>query len=1039
MSSPAYTVSSTRLESLINAFFKEAKEKGDAAATQCGAVAFVFGELTPSTLENQRGQAITRYLLQAPSPVQNVAIVITPTKTVVLHTAEVAPPTLPSHTFESTIELARFQDAVRSALEGSGLKLGVAQKELEIQEGSFISPVVSFLKNCGTEMMEAAACFGELLFRKDDKAQASVEKAAGLANTIFRRYVKGLLERHVCSTRETLSIGELREELCDKLQRPDTIDGLESLNTSEFTIAAGLPACILNRSIYDPRIQVDAEELYQKCASQPLNADVLTVRYGTKHLGYTAFMARTILIESKAPEGAKKAYEFAFSVMDHLLTLLTPGKPLSSVFSETMSFATATDPVLAAYLQPNFGFNTGLVVLENRGSISPKATATVEDGMCFVVRVVLDKIKETRTEEGSEARIYHIELADTVMVRGGAVDLRTKAFRKVEEVLYEEDAEDDLDNEENTRKRDLSKITRQGVSGTIMVSREAQREEQLRQLLTELHAEFLAAGGKKGTQISTEEVSATEIGQLALGELHCADPPPSEANDFITINKANKVVWFPVYGKPCPFHASTISKVELKKEGDRFQFVVTFHTLQEANIAFRLNRTKAFLKELVYSASKDVFSEVQSTIQVLQQTIKNADAARKRGLVEAVGGKLITVPNPVRLPQIKMRPPIGVRRPNQGCVGNLDLHQNGLRFTYVAGTLSHIDIPFDNIKHVIFQPAVNSVMVCYHITLKKAVFGGKTPTTEIQFIAEVMESSEAATGVRRTYEEEIQAEEREEARVRETNKQFVAFARAVEERSKIRTQFPTTNFTFDGVHSKAMSTFKASRDVLWAVTDWPPFTLTVADVEVVSLERVIAGNNTFDMAFIMKDYNKPVVTINSVPRKSLEAIKDWCLSCRLYYMETSVNPNWRVALKDIREDSEWEPWQVGTGWSVLNNEDDDEEGEDYDSDDSDSTYNEEEDEETSSDESSSFLEDEESDISSASESDSGLDWEDLERKAKEQDRKFNYSDDDDEGRPKKRARLSSAPQRSAPSHPSGAVPRSTPVAHSGAVPPPRRF
>uniref|UniRef100_A0A0A9W3Z9 FACT complex subunit SPT16 middle domain-containing protein n=1 Tax=Lygus hesperus TaxID=30085 RepID=A0A0A9W3Z9_LYGHE len=98
---------------------------------------------------------------------------------------------------------------------------------------------------------------------------------------------------------------------------------------------------------------------------------------------------------------------------------------------------------------------------------------------------------------------------------------------------------------------------------------------------------------------------------------------------------------------------------------------VIFHSLQEANIGYKLNRTKVFLKELTYSSTQDVFSEVQSAVQACQQRIKNDDVARKREVSTAGFHKLTLIPNALRLPQVKMRPPISVGRLSKTCVGNL--------------------------------------------------------------------------------------------------------------------------------------------------------------------------------------------------------------------------------------------------------------------------------------------------------------------------------------------------------------------------------
>ncbi|CCW59526.1 unnamed protein product [Phytomonas sp. EM1] len=1018
-----YTLSSSRLKNILE-YWKALSDSEDPTAQKCTAIFCIFGDITPSTLENQRSEALIQYLLDAKSPITNIALVLTASAVLVIVSEAIS---VQSPVIEgiqvSIVAKEAVQDALQDILKDA--TVAIAQKELAIQEGSFSSEIIQTFKMVAKDTVEAAPFIGELLFRKDDAALGSVEKAAGLCTAIFRRFVRPLIEEQISST-QPKTLGQLREEVCEKLEKPNTVQGLESLNVSEFVMAAALTPFVSRKGTYQSSIQVDAQQL-QDLGQSAFSGDVVVVRYGTKCNSHIAFFGRTMMVESKAPADARASYEFVFNVSEKIIASLVPGVKLKEVYESVKEYAISLNDTLARYLNKSFGFSTGLLVLEVRGTISEKGTATVRNGMCFVVRVILDQVPDRN------GGFYGMELADTVIIRDGVAELKTKAARKPSEILYEIEETAEETGEQATR--NLSKITRQGMNDTAIVPREAQREDELKKLLLELHAEFIAAGGKKGAQTSTEELRVYEIGRLSFGELHPFSAtdrvPPAEAKGNIYIQTDKKIAWLPLFGNLTPFHVCTISKVDVRMEGDRYIMVITFHTLQEANVGYKLNRTKVFLKELNYASSSDIFTEVKLQIQAVQQRIKNEDAARKRNATTAVTGKLV-IGKILGLPQVKLRPPINIGRQNKGCVGNLELHQNGLRFSHLGGT--PIDVTFDNIKHVIFQPSIQEICVIYHITLNKPIEVGRKNATELQFVAEVMESSEAATGTRRSHQEEIEAELRDENRARETNKQFITFARAVEGQSKIKTQLPISKFFFDGVHTRSMVKFRGSNEVLWAISDWPAFTQAVSEVEVVSFERVIPGGSTFDMTLVMKDYSKPVTTINSIPRQFLDILKDWCLSARLYYMETTVNPNWKVTLKDIRDDSEWDPWLPGAGWSVLNDEADEEDEET----DSDSTYYEEEDEESDDSDESSWLEDEESDVPTEDEDSSDASWDELEQKAEEHDRKRHYSDNDEE-RPKKTRRNDANPPRAATVPPRHVPVKTNPFGKTAVPPPSRRF
>ena len=66
-----------------------------------------------------------------------------------------------------------------------------------------------------------------------------------------------------------------------------------------------------------------------------------------------------------------------------------------------------------------------------------------------------------------------------------------------------------------------------------------------------------------------------------------------------------------------------------------------------------------------------------------------------------------------------------------------------------------------------------------------------------------------------------------------------------------------------------------SVNCLIAISDFPPFVLTVKEIEICHFERVSYQLKNFDMAVIFKDYRKPVLIISAIPISYLERIKNW--------------------------------------------------------------------------------------------------------------------------------------------------------------------
>jgi nucleosome binding factor SPN SPT16 subunit len=59
------------------------------------------------------------------------------------------------------------------------------------------------------------------------------------------------------------------------------------------------------------------------------------------------------------------------------------------------------------------------------------------------------------------------------------------------------------------------------------------------------------------------------------------------------------------------------------------------------------------------------------------------------------------------------------------------------------------------------------------------------------------------------------------------------------------------------------------------VIEYPPFVMTLDEVQIAYFERVQFSLSTFDLVFIFKDWEQKEVHINAIPSTSLESIKDW--------------------------------------------------------------------------------------------------------------------------------------------------------------------
>jgi len=286
--------------------------------------------------------------------------------------------------------------------------------------------------------------------------------------------------------------------------------------------------------------------------------------------------------------------------------------------------------------------------------------------------------------------------------------------------------------------------------------------------------------------------------------------------------------------------------------------------------------------------------------------------------------------------------------------------------------------------------------------LKTPIMVGKKKTKDVQFYREAMDIQFDETGNRkRKYrygdEEEFEAEQEERRRRAQLDKEFRAFAEKISEATKeqgLDVDIPFRELAFFGVPFRANVLCQPTTECLVQLTDPPFLVITLDEIEVAHLERVQFGLKNFDIAFVFKDFARPVVHINSVPVESLESVKDWLNGTGIAFTEGPLNLNWVQIMKTVTSD----PHQffVDGGWKFLSTESDEDDSEEEDPE---SEYEESEsDFSDGSDSDDNFGNDEDAseDIDSeASDFSEGESWDELEEKARRKDQDNALSDEEE--------------------------------------------
>jgi nucleosome binding factor SPN SPT16 subunit len=175
-------------------------------------------------------------------------------------------------------------------------------------------------------------------------------------------------------------------------------------------------------------------------------------------------------------------------------------------------------------------------------------------------------------------------------------------------------------------------------------------------------------------------------------------------------------------------------------------------------------------------------SDVFRNIQELKKNVVKREAEKKEmeDVVEQENLREIRNRRPQRLIDVYARP----NADNKRVPGELEIHENGLRYQTAVRSDSRIDLLFNNIRHVFFQPNDSELVTIIHVHLKNPIMVGKRKTKDVQFYREVTDAQVDETGNRkRKYrygdDDEHEQEAEERRRRAAMNKEFKEFAQKI--------------------------------------------------------------------------------------------------------------------------------------------------------------------------------------------------------------------------------------------------------------------
>lgn len=294
---------------------------------------------------------------------------------------------------------------------------------------------------------------------------------------------------------------------------------------------------------------------------------------------------------------------------------------------------------------------------------------------------------------------------------------------------------------------------------------------------------------------------------------------------------------------------------------------------------------------------------------------REAEEREKEDLVKQDTLILSTNKGNPKLKDLYIRPNIVTKR----MTGSLEAHTNGFRYTSVRG--DKVDILYNNIKSSFFQSCDGEMIILLHFHLKHAIMFGKKKHIDVQFYTEVGEITTDLGKHQHMHDrDDLVAEQAERELRKKLTTAFKSFCEKVEAMTKNLVEFdsPFKELGFPGAPFRSTVTLQPTSGSLVNLTEWPPFVITLEDVELVHFERVSFQLKNFDMVFVFKDYHKKTAMVNAIPMNMCDHVKEWLNSCDIRYSEGVQSLNWAKVMKTIVDDPTG--FFDSGGWTFLDPE-----------------------------------------------------------------------------------------------------------------------
>ena len=739
---------------------------------------------------------------------------------------------------------------------------------------------------------------------------------------------------------------------------------------------------------YTPVIQSGGNytlDCFKESDNNELSSDIIICKAFASYKDYNSQVIRTFMIDSNKTQ--QNQYKILLAAFDKMLILLKEGitkkSTLGDIYKEIKDFIISRDENLTNCVPECLGYGLGLETVNNNLRITADSKVIIQKGMVIFIHLSLQNLE-------IDNKNYMMQIGDTICIddKGELINFTERSAKSLNEIHYElkNNSEDKDDNNDiiNNDYGPNVRVTRH-MDKKIddkLIDREKRKDHQI-ELLKQKNNDFKRRL-EKGENFFKEE---TTIKRRDFSNLKCYDNIKQFPSDMkygkIYLDQKHYTVFLPIFKNMVPFHIGLIKNTSKSEDSNytilRINFVIPISGNELDSIK---SPNPVFIREISYKF-KDA-NYVQNIMNKIKDMTKayKAKEQEDKEREDIIEQEKIIVRKEKRifLSELGIKPPLSKKSQ-----GTLEAHVNGFRF--INNKNERVDIIYKNIKHAFLQTCENEMMAFFHFHLINPILVGKKKVSDIQLYREIgTQADDLNMKGRNADYDEYEMELKEQRRIDNMNKEFKKFAKNVEELEYIKFEMPIRELQFSGVPFKSNVTLYPTSNCIISLTESPFFVITLKEIEIMYFERVSQNLKNFDMAFVFKDFSRPIKKIYTIPMECLDMLKTWADDNGILYGEGQYNMNWSNVMNAIKEDPK-NFVEEGCWNFLVDNAEDDEEDSDDENDD-DPEYQEEEEEDYSDDDDYDAEEEEESigeDEGDDALSESGKSWDSMENDAKKDD------------------------------------------------------